>query len=139
MIVLVGIQFFPTSRNQSDEILSSDFTKLYEVPNNINQLLETSCYDCHSNNTNYPWYSNLQPLAWVLEHHIDEGKEELNFSEFGSYSNRRKRNKLKSIVNQIKKDQMPLSSYTLLHGDARFSENEKTEIVEYIDGLIKRF
>jgi len=97
LIAFVGIQFMPTTRNQSNEVLETDFFKTFDAPNNIQQLLKNSCYDCHSNSTNYPWYNNIQPVSWFLEHHIKEGKKELNFSEFGGYSKRRQESKLKMM------------------------------------------
>tara|TARA_R110001592_G_scaffold153736_1_gene382479 strand:+ start:2937 stop:3383 length:447 start_codon:yes stop_codon:yes gene_type:complete len=133
LVALVGIQFFPAKRNQDKTILSSDFTKTYDVPVNIQTILKTSCYDCHSNYTEYPWYNKIQPITWLLENHIAEGKAELNFSEFGDYSKRRKKNKLKSIASQVKDNEMPLSSYTLIHSDAKLSEKEKTDIVSWIE------
>jgi len=139
IIVFVGIQFIPTTFNQSDKILPSDITNTFEVPDNILKTLKTSCYDCHSNNTYYPWYNKIQPVSWMLENHINEGKEELNFSEFGDYSKRRKKSKLKSIISQIKDDEMPLWSYTLIHGDAKISDQNKKEIIAWLteirDGL----
>ena len=90
-----------------------------QVPATINNQLQVSCYDCHSNNTNYPWYSKIQPAAWYLEDHIKEGKDELNFNEWDTYSSRRKNSKLRSIIKQIESGEMPLESYTLIHGGAR--------------------
>ncbi len=90
-----------------------------QVPATINYQLQVSCYDCHSNNTDYPWYSKIQPAAWYLEDHIKEGKDELNFNEWDTYSSRRKNSKLRSIIKQIESGEMPLESYTLIHGGAR--------------------
>ena len=132
---LVGIQFFPASLNQSTTIPLADFEKTFNVPNNIQNLLKTSCYDCHSNNTIYPWYSKVQPMAWVMENHINEGKKELNFNEFGAYSKRKQKSKLKSIINQIKDDEMPLWSYTLIHRDAKLSEKDKEILEEWFTTL----
>jgi len=138
-IVFVGIQFIPTNQNLSDKMLLTDFTIIYEVPKSIETKLKVSCYDCHSSNTYYPWYNKIQPVAWFLEDHIDEAKEELNFNEFGNYSNRKKKSKLKSIISQIEDDEMPLTSYTLMHGDAKLSAVEKAAIMEWMtqirDGL----
>ena len=86
-----------------------------------------SCYDCHSNNTKYTWYNEVQPVAWFLEDHVKEGKAELNFNEWDSWSNCRKKSKLKSIIIQIKDDKMPLSSYTIIHGDTKLSKKEITQ------------
>ncbi len=135
LVVLVGIQFIPTRSNQSKEMASSDFIKINKVPEDIGRLLHTSCYNCHSNNTNYPWYSRIQPVGWYLENHIKKGKSELNFSEFGSYSVRRQKSKLESMANQIKKNKMPLSSYTFIHRDARLSPESKKALLDYLDAL----
>lgn len=135
LVVIVGIQFIPKARNQSDEILSTDFIKTFNAPDNIGSLLKTSCYDCHSNNTNYPWYNKIQPVSWFLAIHIKVAKEELNFSEFGDYSSRKQKSKLKSIVSQIKDKEMPLSSYTIIHRDAILSESEKLELENWLNEL----
>lgn len=90
LIVLVGIQFIPTSINQQDITPYTDIRNVYTIPDNVLTVLEVSCYDCHSNNTNYPFYSRIQPMAMLMDKHVREGKEELNFSEFGDYSDRKK-------------------------------------------------
>ncbi|MDP2067361.1 MAG: heme-binding domain-containing protein [Lutibacter sp.] len=135
LIAVVGIQFLPTTRNQSNEVFETDFTNTFAVPNNVQNLLKNSCYDCHSNNTSYPWYYKIQPVGWLLENHIKEGKKELNFNEFGTYSKRRQKSKLKSIINQIDEDEMPLWSYTLIHKDAKLSEADKELLIRWMNKL----
>ena len=135
LVVFVGIQFIPTERNQSDIVPVTDFMLVNKVPNNIKSKLQVSCYDCHSSNTKYPWYNKVQPIAWLLKDHINEGKAELNFSEWDSLSNRRKASKLRSIIKQIESDKMPLEAYSLIHKDAEFSEEEKTTIIQWITQL----
>lgn len=135
LVVFVGIQFIPTERNQSDVVPISDFMLVNNVPNNIKNKLQVSCYDCHSNNTAYPWYNKIQPIAWFLEDHVKEGKAELNFSEWDALSNRRKGSKLRSIIKQIESDKMPLESYTVIHRNALYSEAEKKEVIEYLSEL----
>lgn len=135
LVVFVGIQFVPTERNQSDVVPKTDFIVVNNPPKTIGTILQTSCYDCHSNNTDYPWYNKVQPVSWFLEKHIKKGKSELNFNEWDDYSNRRKNSKFKSIINQIKDDEMPLSSYTLIHKDAILSKTEKTLLIDYMKKL----
>lgn len=135
LIVFVGIQFVPSTRNQSSEILETDFSKTFFIPNNIQSLLKNSCYDCHSNNTNYPWYNKIQPVSWFLEYHIKEGKKELNFSEFGGYSERRQKSKIKSAISQIEENKMPLLTYTLIHKEAKLSESDKELITTLLAQL----
>jgi hypothetical protein len=135
VVCFVGIQFMPTELNQSNIVPKTDFLLVNNTPKNISTLLQTSCYDCHSNNTSYPWYNKIQPIAWFLENHIAYGKEELNFNNWDTYSTRRKNSKLKSIINQIKNNEMPLSSYTLIHKNAKLSTSEKTLVIDYIKKL----
>ena len=130
--VFVLIQFIQPARNRSGQVLNTDLTKVFAVPATVKVILESACYDCHSNNTRYPWYSYIQPGGWWLANHIKEGKEELNFSEFGMYSQRRQINKLRSIENSIKDGSMPLSSYAWLHKDARLTNDEKVVITGWI-------
>ncbi len=135
VVCFVGIQFMPTELNQSNIVPKTDFLLVNNTPKNISTLLQTSCYDCHSNNTSYPWYNKIQPIAWFLENHIADGKEELNFNNWDTYSTRRTNSKLKSIINQIKNNEMPLSYYTLIHKNAKLSTSEKTLVIDYIKKL----
>ena len=135
LVAFVGIQFIPTTRNQSNMVPETDFMLVNNVPKNIQNKLQVSCYDCHSNNTQYPWYNKVQPVAWFLEDHIKEGKTELNFNEWDSLSTRRKTSKLRSIINQIENGEMPLDSYTFIHRDAKFSEAEAEEIINWVTQL----
>ncbi|REE80290.1 heme-binding protein [Lutibacter oceani] len=135
LIVFVGIQLVPTKRNQSSDVLETDFNEVFKVSNNLQSIIKNSCYDCHSNNTNYPWYNKIQPVSWFLEKHINEGKKELNFSTFGDYSKRKQKSKLKSIINQIRDDKMPLKSYTLIHRNTKLNELQKKEVIEWFTKL----
>ena len=132
-IVFVAIQFIQPAHNKSGQVLPTDFTIVYTVPANVQTILQNACNDCHSNNTNYPWYSNIQPMAWMMKRHIDNGKEKLNFSEFCSYSNRRQISKLKGIAGQIKDDEMPLSSYKMMHSKAKLTKEEKDLIINWMN------
>ena len=133
-IVLV-IQVIPVERNVSTVPPGQSFEKTEKVPANVAAILKVSCYDCHSNNTRYPWYSELQPGAWFMAQHIKKGKEELNFDEFNNYSKRRKKAKIKSIISQIEKDEMPLKSYRMMHGNARLSADEKKELLDFFNTI----
>jgi len=136
-VTLVVIQFFPVTLNKSYTIPQSDFMIVNKVPATIKNRLQVSCYDCHSNNTDYPWYSKIQPAAWFLEDHIKEGKDELNLNEWDTYSSRRKNSKLRSIIKQIESGEMPLESYTLIHGGTRLDSTAVKEIIGYMESLQK--
>ena len=130
-VILIGIQFFQPLRNQSDEVTASHIERVYNVPQNVKAILTQSCYDCHSNNTRYPWYSRIQPGAWYMARHIKKGKEELNFSTFGDYSARKQRNKFRAMAGQVKDGEMPLSSYTLIHRNAVLSQDDKQVLINW--------
>lgn len=136
IIILVGIQFIPTKRNISTLLLETDISKSFSVPDPVQEIFKRSCYDCHSNNTVYPWYNKIQPIGFLLENHIKKGKKELNFSSIGSYSNRRLKSKLKSIKSQVRDNEMPLSSYTLIHRNAKLTERDKELIMEWASKLL---
>jgi len=137
LLIVVGIQFIPTTRNQSELVPPTDLMETYNVPEQVEVIFKTSCYDCHSDNTNYPWYNKLQPVSWIMEGHIKEGKSELNFNEFGSYSERRQKSKFKSILSQVKDGEMPLASYTWMHRDAKLSENEIKALEGWINKMLE--
>jgi hypothetical protein len=137
LAILFIIQFIRPSKNIStpSALLTNDISKLYVVPDNVHQILKSSCYDCHSNNTVYPWYSKIQPISWWLNNHIVEGKREINFSEFASYRIGRQFKKLDEIVKQVKDDEMPLSSYTLIHRNAILSTEQKLTITNWATAI----
>ena len=131
LMVFVMIQFIQPKQNKSSVTLATDLTNTISVPNDVQFVLKTSCYDCHSNNTNYPWYSNIQPFGWLLARHIKRGKEDLNFNEFGSYSLRRQKSKLNGIANSVRDETMPLGSYTIIHRNARLSNEQKALLMNW--------
>ena len=127
--VLIVFQFVQTPKNESNELLAADITNVTDVPEGVQLLLKTACYDCHSNNTVYPWYRNIQPLTWWLNNHITEGKQKLNFSEFGSYDTKKAKRKFSKIAKVLEENEMPLFSYTLIHRNAKLDDIQKKLIV----------
>lgn len=132
-LAFIAIQFFRPEKNiQTSPIeLKNHITASYSVPADVELILQTSCYDCHSNQTKYPWYSNVQPVAWFLANHVEEGKKELNFSEFSTYSLRRQFKKFGEIIDEVDEDKMPLKSFTLIHKDAVLSDAQKTTLISW--------
>lgn len=135
LVIFVGIQFIPVAKNSSEYDATKDFIAVTNPPKEVARLLKTSCYDCHSNNTNYPWYNSVAPISWWLEEHIEEAKEELNFSEWATYSVERKDHKLEEIVEEVEEKEMPLKPYVLIHGDAKVSEEQFHELENWINTL----
>lgn len=132
LLIFIIIQFIRPAKNKSDVISSNDISKIYPVPENVQAILKTSCYDCHSNNTVYPWYANIQPVAWWLNDHIQEGKKELNFSEFASYRIGRQYRKLDEINKEVKEDEMPLDNYLWIHKYAKLDEQQKLALASWV-------
>jgi hypothetical protein len=130
-ITFIIIQFFHPDRNISSAEPTNHISKQFPVSSAIKNVLDKSCGDCHSNNTAYPWYFNIQPVAWWLANHIEEGKREVNFDEFASYSLRRQFRKFKEIKEQIEEGEMPLSSYTFMHKDALMSPEQKQSLIKW--------
>lgn len=131
--IMVLIQFIPSGKkNISTTAQPNSMENTIQVPPNILSDLKNGCYDCHSNNTIYPWYSNIQPAAWWLNSHIVEGKEHLNFDEFATLDEEGRSEMLEEIGEVIEEHEMPLSSYTLLHPKARFSEKNRLIITSWI-------
>ena len=131
-IVFIVIQFIRPAHNTSGQVLPTDITKTINVPDKILDVFKNSCYDCHSNDTRYPWYINIQPMGWIMADHIKTGKANLNFSEFGTYSKRKQANKLRSLAETINDGSMPISSYTIMHTDAKLSEENKKLITDWV-------
>ena len=134
--VLVAIQFIRPHQNIAPGgRTADDFIARFNPPPAVRTVLETACYDCHSNTTRYPWYAQVQPVGWWLAQHIADGKEALNFSEFGAYSAKRQARKLNLISDQVTDRAMPLPSYTWIHRDARLTDAQVAAVTDWIDAL----
>jgi len=131
-MLFIAIQIIRPVHNKSGKPSTGEISKVIPIPDTVGILLKNACYDCHSNNTSYPWYSNIQPVGWLMAYHIKQAKNELNFSDFGSYSQRRQLSKLDGIANSIKDDIMPLSSYKLMHKNAKLSTYEKELVINWV-------
>ncbi len=133
LIVLVIAQFFGPEKNQG-EIASLDaFMSESHTSDEVKMILKESCFDCHSDVTRYPWYNNVTPVNFWLAHHVDEGKEELNFSKWSSYSLKRKDHKLEEVIEMVEEKEMPLPSYTWTHKEAKLSDAQITVVKEWAE------
>ena len=134
IIIIVGIiliQFFPIDKSNPPADPKMDFLQIKKTPEKTANLIKNSCYDCHSNQSKYPWYSNIQPVAWFLEDHIKEGRKKLNFSTFATYDKKRQVKKLNEAAEQLEKNEMPLDSYVILHSEAKLSASDKKIMIAY--------
>lgn len=142
-ILFVAIQFYRPARNISSGPASNNIGNTYAVPEDVNAILTKACNDCHSNNTVYPWYASIQPVAAWLDHHVDEGKGELNFDEFLTYKPRKAHHKMEEVNEMVKEGEMPLDSYTWIHKDAVLTESEKLVLANWsvavMDTIAKQY
>jgi hypothetical protein len=130
-VAFVGIQFNRPNRtnppiNQSETLEASN-----EVPNHIEKILKRSCKDCHSNETVYPWYSNVAPISWQVVDHIRVGRDELNFSIWNTYSKERKERKLGQICEEVESGEMPHNQYLWIHREAILSDADKKALCDW--------
>lgn len=138
VVFIVAIQFLPLHRNTFPHINTIELHRVYAVPENVQTILKNACYDCHSDNTAYPWYSHIQPVGWWLNDHVKEGKRRLNFTGFGNYSSTRKVKKLNEIAETVGEKEMPLSSYLLMHEEAKLSNADRELIKQWALSLAQQ-
>ena len=131
---MVLIQFIRPEKNTSGK-LENDISNEIKVPNNIQEIIKNSCADCHSNNTNYPWYSEIAPVSWYLAMHVNKGKEHLNFSEWTSYNNNQKEHIKNDLEEVIESHEMPLKSYLLLHKEAKMNNSQYNALYNWVETL----
>lgn len=135
LIIFIAVQFYPAQLPPTESVNLQDMLLTEEVSLEVMGILKTSCYDCHSNETIYPWYSSVAPISWWLGDHIRHGREELNFSEWGKYSIKRKKHKMEEVAELIESDEMPLPSYLWSHWDARITAEQKESLISWAESL----
>lgn len=132
VLIFIIIQFFQPEKNFS-QATTNGIAFQVEMPETVKKYIVNSCFDCHSNQTRYPWYGRVAPASWFLNGHIRNGKENLNFSEWGNYSKRQQIGLLSEICETVSDRSMPLRSYTLLHKDAELFDHEIEEICDWTE------
>jgi hypothetical protein len=126
--VFLVLQLFRPEKNVGGPS-SQNIAHSFVVPPGVQTILSRSCNDCHSNNTSYPWYAEVQPSAWFLARHVRDGKRGLNFDEYGTYRLMKQYRRFQDIIDKLENDEMPLPSYLLIHRDARLSASQKNELI----------
>lgn len=129
-LIIVLIQFIRPEKNNSN-IQTNHIANKYIMPQEVKEIFAKACDDCHSNNTRYPWYAHIQPVAWWLDSHVKDGKRHLNLSELGGRRINLQNHKLEEIIEMVDKKEMPLESYTLIHRDAKLTDPERTWIINW--------
>ncbi|SKC97656.1 Haem-binding domain-containing protein [Chitinophaga ginsengisegetis] len=135
LLIAVLIQFFRPARNISSSAQPYDITTAYNTSAEVKNILSRACNDCHSNNTVYPWYAEIQPVAWWMNKHVKDGKHDLNFNEFTNNPISRQYKKLGESAEMVNEGEMPLSSYTIIHANARLTAPEKKLLIDWCEGI----
>ncbi|TWP22915.1 cytochrome C [Apibacter muscae] len=138
LAILLAIQLFRIDKTNKPINKNLDYVSLTYAPKNIEKILEKSCYNCHSNQTIYPWYANVAPISWLVKSHINEGKKFLNFSEYGLYNVYQKDHINKGLYEVIKNGRMPLSSYLFLHQEDNLSKEQRQELLNWFSIILNQ-
>lgn len=133
LLVFLALQLVRPTKNVSRAPDPQDITARYPTPPAVKQLLTVACFDCHSNHTRYPWYAEVQPVAWWLAQHVRDAKHDLNFSEFGAYSKKTALGRLEACVDEVTDRTMPLPSYRLTHPDARLTDAQVKLLTDWFE------
>jgi hypothetical protein len=136
LIALVAIQFFRPEKNINPGDQPNAISKKFPVSTDVQAILDKACMDCHSNNTRYPWYNNIQPVAWWLDDHVRDGIKELNFDEYNNKRPRFQYRRMEQTIDLVKKDEMPLPSYTWTHKDAILTQEEKEKLTSWAQSVM---
>lgn len=137
LIIFALIQFIPVDRRNPTVKGKHDFVNIYQTPSDVSEILKKACYDCHSNETRYPEYAYVAPISWSVKHHVNEGREHLNLSIWGTYNRELKKGMLENSAADLKQNRMPIPGYMAQHPEARLSEAEKKLLVDYLEGILK--
>lgn len=131
LIILIAMQFYRPEKNIAEGEYVAAFEAETKPSKTVQQILETTCYDCHSANTVYPWYNTIAPVSYWLDDHIKDGKKHLNFSDWQNYSAKKKDHKLDELIEEVEEGEMPLNEYTWTHKEAKLTEEQKKSLIDW--------
>ena len=134
LVVLILMQFIRPEKNESKNEMNAMSTVM-EIPVEVTKIIQTSCADCHSNSTKYPWYSEIAPSSWFLAQHVNDGKEHLNFSEWAAYNKDQKSHIIKNIKEVLNEREMPLKSYLWIHKESKLTENQYQILYDWANSI----
>jgi hypothetical protein len=132
ILVLLVAQFFGPPKNDGDIASVEPFLADTNPPEDVKAILKSSCFDCHSDHTRYPWYNTITPVNYWLNDHIKDGKKHFNVSQWDEYSDKKKDHKLEELAEEVEEKEMPLPSYTWTHGDADLSQDQIDAILSWV-------
>ncbi len=131
LVLFVGMQLYRPEKNKAQGDHTPEFITETNPPKDVKVILQQTCYNCHSNNTEYPWYNTIAPVSYWLADHVKEGKKHLNFSIWDTYELKKKDHKLEELIEEVEEGDMPLKEYTWTHESARLTEKQRTAIIDW--------
>ena len=137
LVAIALIQFIPVNRSIKPVDQKANFVNIFNTPPTVKKLLKNACYDCHSNETVYPDYAYVAPISWSIKNHVSEGREHLNFSEWGNLNKDLKKSMLQNSVHSVKDYSMPSAGYIAQHPKANLTTAERTLLVNYFENILK--
>lgn len=137
-IAFLGIQLIPVDKVNKAINPQNNFVDIYKTPQPITQILQSACYDCHSNQTHYPSYSQIAPISWAIKDHVNQGRDYLNFSEWGTYNKELKQNALEKSILSVANLQMPLVSYINYHPEANLTALQRKTLENYFSQILEK-
>lgn len=137
VVAFALIQFVPIDRVNKPVDSAVNFVDAGQAPEKVRTLLKNACYDCHSNETVYPKYAFVAPVSWSVKSHVNEGREHLNFSVWGTYNKELKENALTKSIQTLQSKTMPMPGYIVYHKEANLSEAERSLLVHYFEEMLK--
>lgn len=137
LIFISLIQFIPVDRENKPVKKSENFVDVFHTPPKVLQLLKNACYDCHSNETVYPYYAFIAPISWGIKHHINEGRERLNFSVWTTFNADLKKNMLVNSADVLQNKLMPMPGYIAYHPKANLTNAQRTVLINYFNKILE--
>ena len=135
LIILVVIQFIPSGFQNNSYDAEDDFFEHYLAPAEVKTMIRNSCYDCHSQETVNPWYNKVAPVKFWITNHIESGRGKLDFNNWGTYTKKQQDHKIQECIDIIGKGWMPLGSYEMMHKEARLSDEDRKQMIEFFERL----
>lgn len=139
IVAVIAIQFINRpDKSTTSEITPAHITKVMNVPSNVESILKRSCYDCHSDHTVWPWYSNVAPVSWLVSDDVVKGRKKMNFSQWSKIPASKREARLNEICEEIKAGEMPMPNYLIMHSDAKLSQADKDILCQWVEIEMKK-
>jgi hypothetical protein len=131
VVIFLAIQLVPVDRTNPPFDAAVSLERSAPVPARVKAILDRSCKDCHSNETRWPGYGYVAPMSWLLVRDVNEGRDHLNFSEWGAIHAGSQRDSLIEMCRQVRRGNMPLKTYTWIHSSAKLTTDDVKTLCEW--------